>query len=144
MYFIVLFLQSDMLGDSIQSYVYGDDYPELLKALSTDDCFTTGNPDSLEENSNSSEESTPRVDYSNFKPQRRSFHLRMAQRTNSRREAVHYEYVHISGVLRLATECHMQIEQNIPRRGNATLIFIETNNGIRMVFYFYSRAQLHE
>lgn len=106
-----------MIGDSMYNYVYGEDQDELTRGLTPDEnCLAVmpANADSLEESSNSSDDSTTKPEYSEFREQRRNFNVRMAQRTNSRRENVNYEYSLISGVLRLANECR---GPNRARRG---------------------------
>lgn len=112
----MLNLQLDLIGDSLYNYVNNEDHEELQHNLMPDEsCWATptiGQTDSLEEASNSSEDSSlpPKHDYSLFKEQRRTFMVRMAQRMNSRKESVHHEFMQINGVLKLAKALSSKLE----------------------------------
>ncbi|CAG5081433.1 Similar to Arntl: Aryl hydrocarbon receptor nuclear translocator-like protein 1 (Mus musculus) [Cotesia congregata] len=113
----------EMMGKSIFSYVHPEDHSELSKALTPDeyvqpvkkiayyneDCST--NEETTNTSSNSTAVSTitnnnnSNINHnsnSNFKEQRRSFYVKIAQRTNSRGEHTQFKCFHVSGVLRLA------------------------------------------
>lgn len=90
-----------MLGESLYNYVCPEDHEELTKNFSfNNDAQQNSNvSDQLDESSNSSD------DFSFKEEQRRSFSIRIAQRTVSRREHIQYECFHISGSLCLANAC---------------------------------------
>ncbi|XP_024942520.1 uncharacterized protein LOC107269431 isoform X6 [Cephus cinctus] len=111
--------QNEVQGQSLYNFVCPDDHEDLTRNLTPDDeqsstseiRSTTASGTSrlsIEENSNSSEDhSSPRHER-RFREQKRSFNLRMSQRAVSRREHTQYEYIHMSGVLRLAEACRKQ------------------------------------
>ena len=93
-------LQNQLLGESLYNYVCPEDHEELTKNLTVSDSQPSSGyvNDSTDENSSSSEDSP-------FKEQRRSFSIRISQRTVSRREHIQYECFHVSGSLCLAKAC---------------------------------------
>ncbi|XP_031789580.1 circadian locomoter output cycles protein kaput isoform X3 [Nasonia vitripennis] len=125
--------QIDLIGDSLYNYTYEKDHEELTRGLTPDQSCMIGTSilgasDSLEDSSNSSDDSAVRPEYSNFKTQRRSFNIRMTQRTNSRRETPQYEYVLVSGVLRLANECRAKERPKLAENSSTSndIIFVGT------------------
>ncbi|XP_058792700.1 circadian locomoter output cycles protein kaput-like isoform X2 [Phymastichus coffea] len=109
--------QTDLMGESLFNYVYEDDKDELKRQLTPDTSLLpalVSSSDSVEDNSNSSSDdsATYQPDYRQFRSQRRVFNVRMSVRTNSRREAVHYEYIQLSGVLKLSSERMLQEQAN--------------------------------
>lgn len=107
-------LQKELTGQSLYQFVYPEDHEELTKNLTPDEMqpMVGGLTTDADNSSNSSEESTSTTSTSQrnterrpFREQRRSFKLRMSQRTVSRREHTQYECLHVSGVLRLADAC---------------------------------------
>ncbi|XP_074101770.1 uncharacterized protein LOC141529196 isoform X2 [Cotesia typhae] len=113
----------EMMGKSIFSYVHPEDHSELSKALTPDeyvlpvkkiayyneDCSTNEETTNTSSNStavsiitNNNNSNINHNSNSNFKEQRRSFYVKIAQRTNSRGEHTQFKCFHVSGVLRLA------------------------------------------
>ncbi|XP_043678857.1 circadian locomoter output cycles protein kaput-like isoform X3 [Vespula pensylvanica] len=106
--------QKELTGQSLYHFVYPEDHEELTKNLTPDEMQPMVGALTMDadNSSNSSEESTSTTLTSQrnterrpFREQRRSFKLRMSQRTVSRREHTQYECLHVSGVLRLADAC---------------------------------------
>lgn len=102
--FCVFFFQAQLLGESLYNYVCPEDHEELTKNFSFNDTQRNTTPallssDQLDESSNSSD------DFPFKEEQRRSFSIRIAQRTVSRREHIQYECFHVSGSLCLANAC---------------------------------------
>lgn len=91
--------QTQLLGESLYNYVCPDDHEELSENLTLSEPSTLSIQDSTDESSCSSDD-TP------FKEeQRKSFNVRISQRTVSRREHIQYESFHVSGSLCLAKAC---------------------------------------
>ncbi|XP_051162603.1 circadian locomoter output cycles protein kaput-like isoform X2 [Leptopilina boulardi] len=118
--------QAQLLGESLYNYVCPEDHEELTKNFSfNNDAQQNSNvSDQLDESSNSSD------DFSFKEEQRRSFSIRIAQRTVSRREHIQYECFHISGSLCLANACRnagLNVNRLWQRENNGTsndIIFI--------------------
>ncbi|XP_033221977.1 hypoxia-inducible factor 1-alpha-like isoform X2 [Belonocnema kinseyi] len=93
--------QTQLLGESLFHYVCPEDHEELTKNLTRNEAepSTSFMTDLVDENSSSSE------DVPFKEEQRRSFTIRLAQRTVSRREHAQYECFHISGNLCIAKAC---------------------------------------
>ena len=102
-------MQTDLFGQSLYNYVYPDDHEELTKALAmeepTGQLMIADVPASDENSNSSSTSSTSKSDNGKIKERRRSFNIRMSQRTASRREHTQYECLHVSGLLRAAYAC---------------------------------------
>lgn len=112
-----IFLQNELLGQSLYNFVHSEDHDVLKRNLTPDGMQPAMAPSPVsigqvsdltsDNSSNSSEDSTShrpeRIKF--FREQRRTFKIRMSQRTISRREHTQYEYVNISGILRLAEAC---------------------------------------
>ncbi|XP_018392295.1 PREDICTED: aryl hydrocarbon receptor nuclear translocator 2-like [Cyphomyrmex costatus] len=114
-------VQNELLGQSLYNFIYPEDRDELTRNLTPDGMqpmSSTPSPTNLSQvselthdnSSNSSEESSMSSQRSNertkrFYEQRRNFKIRMAQRTNSRRDHTQYECFEVSGLLRLAEAC---------------------------------------
>ncbi|XP_018317009.1 circadian locomoter output cycles protein kaput isoform X2 [Mycetomoellerius zeteki] len=114
-------VQNELLGQSLFNFIYPEDHDELKRNLSSDGIepmSSTPSPMSISQVSelkhdnisDSSEESSMSSQRSNERPkcfyeQRRSFKIRIAQRTNSRRDHTQYECFEVSGLLRLAEAC---------------------------------------
>ncbi|XP_018049096.1 PREDICTED: aryl hydrocarbon receptor nuclear translocator 2-like isoform X1 [Atta colombica] len=114
-------VQNELLGQCLFNFIYPDDLDELKRNLLPDgQPMTSSTPSPMnisqvselthDNSSNSSEESSTSSQRSNeklkrFFEQRRNFKIRIAQRTNSRRDHTQYECFDISGLLRLAEAC---------------------------------------
>ncbi|XP_012279251.1 uncharacterized protein LOC105699099 isoform X2 [Orussus abietinus] len=124
--------QNELLGQSLYNFVYSEDHEELTQNLTPEEMQRPARPSGVgDDNSNSSAEdpSSPGVEKS-FKEQRRSFNVRMSQRTVSRREHAQYECLHVSGILRLAEACRTaEANGNRTRHRDAT----STSNDIVFV-----------
>ncbi|KYM82224.1 Aryl hydrocarbon receptor nuclear translocator-like protein 2 [Atta colombica] len=112
---------NELLGQCLFNFIYPDDLDELKRNLLPDgQPMTSSTPSPMnisqvselthDNSSNSSEESSTSSQRSNeklkrFFEQRRNFKIRIAQRTNSRRDHTQYECFDISGLLRLAEAC---------------------------------------
>ncbi|XP_043461471.1 circadian locomoter output cycles protein kaput-like isoform X2 [Leptopilina heterotoma] len=121
--------QAQLLGESLYNYVCPEDHEELTKNFSFNDTQRNTTPalessDQLDESSNSSD------DFSFKEEQRRSFSIRIAQRTVSRREHIQYECFHVSGNLCLANACRnagLNVNRLKQRENNGTsndIIFV--------------------
>ncbi|XP_011698026.1 PREDICTED: circadian locomoter output cycles protein kaput-like isoform X2 [Wasmannia auropunctata] len=111
-------VQNELLGQSLYNFVYPEDHDELTRNLTPDGMPPMSTPSGVaqvselahDNNSSSSEESSTANHRTNerikrFREQRRNFKIRLAQRTNSRRDHTQYECFDISGLLRLAEAC---------------------------------------
>lgn len=133
-------LQNELLGQSLYNFVHSEDYDELKRNLTPDGQPTSpGQTSDLASDSNSSSSSedatsrkTERPKF--FREQRRSFKIRMSQRTVSRREHTQYEHLNISGILRLAEACkNMETNEGRGRHRGDWQEFL---------FYFYQKKSL--
>ncbi|XP_011052681.1 PREDICTED: uncharacterized protein LOC105145055 isoform X1 [Acromyrmex echinatior] len=130
-------VQNELLGQCLFNFIYPDDLDELKRNLLPDGqsmSSSTPSPMSISQvselthdnSSNSSEESSTSSQRSNEKPkrffeQRRNFKIRIAQRTNSRRDHTQYECFDVSGLLRLAEACkNVDIHGHRGRQREAT------------------------
>ncbi|KAJ8687744.1 hypothetical protein QAD02_023538, partial [Eretmocerus hayati] len=114
--------QYDMIGDSLYNYTYSSDHEELTRNLTVtppSNNSSNGN-NGNSKNGNDSDNAVPTTTTITegddghcdnrqskrgcFEPQRRLFNIRLSVRSSSRRESPSYEYVQISGLLRLAHE----------------------------------------
>ncbi|XP_012269089.2 hypoxia-inducible factor 1-alpha-like isoform X1 [Athalia rosae] len=106
--------QNELLGQSLYNFVCAEDYEELTRNLTPDEMQSgltnTSNAVKLtnDDNSNSSEDLASPKEEKKFTVQRRSFNIRMSQRTVNKRDHRQYECLHISGQLRLADACTNQ------------------------------------
>ncbi|KAL0115866.1 hypothetical protein PUN28_011027 [Cardiocondyla obscurior] len=112
-------VQNELLGQSLYNFVHLDDHERLTYHLTPDGMqplsapSPTGLPQLTENDNNSSSSSDDASTTSQrtsertkcFREQRRKFKIRMAQRTNSRRDHTQYECFNVSGLLRLAEAC---------------------------------------
>ncbi|XP_018375813.1 PREDICTED: aryl hydrocarbon receptor nuclear translocator-like protein 2 isoform X1 [Trachymyrmex cornetzi] len=130
-------VQNELLGQCLFNFIYPDDLDELKRNLLPDGqpmSSSTPSPMNIpqvselthDNSSNSSEESSTSSQRSNEKPkrffeQRRNFKIRIAQRTNSRRDHTQYECFDVSGLLRLAEACkNVDINEHRGRQREAT------------------------
>jgi len=111
--------QNELLGQSLYNFVYPEDHDELTRNLTPDGMQPMSAPsptgiaqvsELAHDNSSSSSEESSTNHRTNertkrFREQRRNFKIRMAQRTNSRRDHTQYECFDVSGLLRLAEAC---------------------------------------
>ncbi|XP_012232498.1 uncharacterized protein [Linepithema humile] len=111
-------VQNELLGQYLYSFVYPDDYLKLAENITPDGMkvelpeylrSSSRTSESMHDNNSSSSDdstSTQRTkDWPFFSEQRRTFQIRMAQRTVSKREHTQYEWFEISGVFRIANAC---------------------------------------
>lgn len=122
----VFLLQAQLLGESLYNYICPEDHEELTKNLSFNDAQRNSSSlvtEQLDESSNSSDE------FSFKEEQRRSFSIRIAQRTVSRREHIQYECFHVSGSLCLANACrNASLNVNRLRQRGTWINFSEISN----------------
>jgi hypothetical protein len=107
-----------LLGQYLYSFIYPDDYLKLAENITPDGMkvelpeYLRGSSrtsESMHDNNSSSSDDLTSIQRTKEKPffseQRRTFQIRMAQRTVSKREHTQYEWFEISGVFRLASAC---------------------------------------
>jgi len=131
-------LQNELLGQSLYNFVYPGDYKTLTQNLTPDGMqpisplqngLQAGSELAHDSNSSSSEDSATTQTIgerpSSFCEQRRSFQIRMSQRTVSKREQPQYERFDISGVLRLAEACKNADSNRGKHRGESCEIGLQ-------------------
>ncbi|XP_063986189.1 circadian locomoter output cycles protein kaput-like isoform X2 [Diachasmimorpha longicaudata] len=123
------YLPLELLGKSLFSYVYPEDHDELSRALvvNEDTLALVDGTISDQNPTLSSEEITAKR--RNYR-ERRTFVVKIAQKTTSRGEHIQYKCFSISGVLKLAEHCIQRPANKEYARSSNDIIFVGLARGM--------------